>query len=43
MSEVEREVEVAVHPCLSPDESIDAPAAGDERPQTDGVQGREHA
>ena len=43
MSNVQGEVEIAVHPCLSPDEGIDAPASGDERPQTGGVQGREHA
>lgn len=37
-----RDVEVAMHSCLSADEGVDAPATGYPCPQTDGVQSGEH-
>ena len=40
--DIDGQVEIAMHPRLSPEESIDTPAAGHPDLLTSGVQGRKH-
>ena len=42
MRDVEGQIEITVHPCLSSEQRVDAPATGDPASQAGGVQHAEH-